>query len=450
MNEDKINTKINFGSETFKKYFANTSWMFAEKIFRSLVAFFVGIYVARYLGPGQFGLLNYAISFAGLFTSFANLGMDSIVVRELVKSPEKKDEILGTVFRLRLIGSLVTITLVSLTAFLTNEPTFNLLLIVIISSATVFQSFAIVEQFFQSKVQAKYNVIAQSSSFFVASILKILLVIFNQPLMYFAVVQSLEMVFLAVGYYFVYTKNGFSITQWKFTKHLAKSLLKDSWPLVLSGVVIAIYMKIDQVMIKYFMSVKDVGYYAAAVKLCEAWYFVPMAVSTSVFPAIVNAKQTSEKLYINRLQKLYDFLAAISIAIAIPVTILSDFIINLLFGPVYQPAATVLTIYIWAGVATFLGVASSQYLISENLTKLAFYRTLIGMIVNVIMNLFLIPIYGINGAAVATLVSYSLATFSIGFTKKTANQFKMMLKSVFFVNIIKEVFKNGFNIKTKD
>jgi O-antigen/teichoic acid export membrane protein len=450
VSENNINTKINFGSETFKKYFANTGWMFAEKIFRTLIAFFVGIYVARYLGPAQFGLLNYAISFAGLFTSFANLGMDSIVVRELVKSPERKDEILGTVFRLRLVGAFVTISLVTLTAFLTNEPSFNLLLIVIISSATVFQSITIVEQFFQSKVQAKYNVIAQSSSFIIASIIKVMLVFFNQPLIYFAIVQTLEILFLAIGYYFVYTSNGYTFSQWKFVKETAKNLFRDSWPLVLSGVVIAIYMKIDQVMIKYFMSVKDVGYYAVAVKLCEAWYFVPMAISTSIFPAIVNAKQVNEKLYLSRLQKLYDFLAAIAIAIAIPVTFLSDFIINLLYGQAYQPAASVLTIYIWAGVATFLGVASSQYLISENLTKLAFYRTLIGMIVNVIMNLYLIPIYGINGAAIATLVSYTLATFSIGFTKKTSHQFIMMMKSLLFINIIKEVLKNGLNFKTKD
>lgn len=449
MSNDNINTKINFGSETFKRYFANTSWMFAEKIIRTLVAFFVGIYVARYLGPGNFGLLNYAISFAGLFTSFANLGMDSIIIRELVKTPERKNEILGTVFRLRLIGSIITVTLVAATAFLINETSFNLILIVIVASATVFQALGVIEQFYQSRVQAKFNVYAQSTSFLTASMLKILFVVFRQPLLYFAIVQTLESVFLAIGYYFVYKKNKFSISNWKFERQLAYQLLTDSWPLVLSGVVIAIYMKIDQVMIKNFMTIKDVGYYAVAVKLCEAWYFVPMAISTSVFPAIVNAKQTSEKLYLSRLQKLYDFLAAISIAIAIPVTLLSDFIINLLFGPAYKPAAPVLTIYIWAGVATFLGVASSQYLISENLTKISFYRTLLGMIVNIIMNWFLIPIYGINGAAIATLISYSLSTFSIGFSKSCSNQLWMMVKSILFINILTALFNYGLNFKRK-
>lgn len=450
MDDNKINTRINFGSETFKRYFANTSWMFAEKIFRTLVAFFVGILVARYLGPDKFGLFNYAISFAGLFTSFANLGLDSIVIRELVKTPEKRDEILGTVFRLRVVGSFVTIGLVSLTAFLIHEPTFNLLLIVIIASATIFQSLGVVEQFFQSRVEAKYNVFAQSTSFFIASVLKVLLVLFNQPLLYFAIVQTLESLFLAIGYYTVYRKNNLTLLNWRFNSKTAVMLIKDSWPLVLSGVVIAIYMKIDQVMIKNFMEIKDVGYYAAAVKLCEAWYFVPMAISTSVFPAIVNAKQISEKLYLSRLQKLYDFLAAVAIAIAIPVTFLSDFIINILFGIKFQPASSVLTIYIWAGVATFLGVASSQYLITENLTKLSFYRTLIGMIVNVVMNLFMIPAYGINGAAFATLISYSIATFSVGLSKRTFNQLIMMIKSILMINLFKEISKYVLNNKTKN
>lgn len=424
--------------------------MFAEKIFRTLIAFFVGIFVARYLGPGQYGLLNYAISFSGLFTSFANLGMDSIVVRELVKNPERRNEILGTVFRLRLIGALVTISLVSFVAFLVNEPSYNLFLILIISSATIFQSIGVVEQFFQSRVEAKFNVYAQSASFFISSLLKILLILSNQPLIYFAIVQTLESVFLAAGYYAVYKKNNYSFDDWRFNSRTAIELMKDSWPLVLSGVVIAIYMKIDQVMIKNFMTATDVGFYAVAVKLCEAWYFVPMAISTSVFPAIVNAKQTSEKLYLSRLQKLYDFLAAIAIAIAIPVTFLSDFIINLLFGAVYRPAAPVLTIYIWAGIATFLGVASSQYLISENLTKLSFYRTLLGMIANVLLNLILIPNFGISGAAVATLVSYSLATFSIGFSRATKKQLMMMIRALLLINILKEIFNYGIKLKRKN
>ena len=162
-----------------------------------------------------------------------------------------------------------------------------------------------------------------------------------------------------------------------------------------------------------------------------------MAITASLFPAIINAKQISEKLYLSRLQKLYDLMAWMAILIALPVTFFSKEITFILLGAKYLPSAPVLTIYIWAGVATFLGVASSQYLITENLTKLSFYRTLIGLIVNVILNLILIPKIGIIGSAVATLVSYSMATISIGFTKRTYHQLVMMMQSILFINMFK-------------
>jgi O-antigen/teichoic acid export membrane protein len=183
------------------------------------------------------------------------------------------------------------------------------------------------------------------------------------------------------------------------------------------------------------MSEEAVGYYAAAVRLCEAWYFIPVTLCNAIFPAIVNAKNVSEEFYNNRMQKLYDILTWIAIGIAIPVTIFSGQIIQLLFGNEFSPAAPVLTIYIWAGIAVFLGVASSQYLINENLTKLSFFRTLVGMILNVILNLVLIPIYGIIGSAIATLISYTIVTFILSFHNQFILQFKMMLRSVFGISL---------------
>lgn len=439
--QEDINTKINFGSEAFKKYFANTTWMFAERIIRLWIVFLVGIYVIRYLGPENFGVLSYAISFVGLFSTLATLGLDSIVVRELVKEPQRRDEILGSVFYLRIAGAVIAIVLTILTAFLLKETRYNITLIGIIVTSAVFQSLNVVEYYFQARVESKFNVYVQSASLIIASIIKVFLVLFSAPLIYFAIVYVAEYFFLSIGFYIVYRANNLNISAWRYRYKTAITLLKDSWPLVLSGLVIAVYMKIDQVMIKNMLSSTEVGYYAAAVKLSEAWYFIPMAICASLFPAIVKAKQISEKLYLSRLQKLYDILAWLAIGIAVPVTFLSEIIIKIIFGVKFLPAAPVLTIYIWAGVATFLGVASSQYLISENMTKLSFFRTLIGMVINVFLNLWLIPIYGIVGSALATLISYSFATIAIGFSKKTYPQLVMMLKSIFFLslfNLIKD------------
>jgi O-antigen/teichoic acid export membrane protein len=373
----------------------------------------------------------------GLFAAFATLGLDNITVRELVISPDKKDEILGSTFFLKIFGAILSILLIWLTTILISETSYNKLLILIIAFSTIFQSFNVIDLYFQSKVLSRFTVYVQVSTLFISSTLKFLLVIFNFPLLYFAIVMLVETALIAAGFNVVFKINHQLILKWQFVNSRAKQLLKDSWPLILSGLVIAIYVKIDQVIIKNMMTDKDVGYYAAAVRIAEAWYFIPTAISTSVFPAIINAKKISEKLYLSRLQKLYDILAWVAICISIPITIFSKDIIKFLLGPDFIQSASVLTIYIWAGVAVFLGVASSQYLINENLTKISFLRTFIGMVFNIVLNLILIPKMGIIGSALATLISYSVATFTIGLTKKTFHQSVMMVKSILFLNLFK-------------
>lgn len=438
MNEDdKIDTSINFGSEAFKKYFANTSWMFAEKIIRLLVGFVVGIYVVRYLGPEDFGLFSYALSFVGLFATISTLGLDSIVVRELVKKPERRDEILGSVFNLRIWGAVLSIALLAATVFITREASFTIVLILIISATNIFQCLNVVEYYFQAKVESKFNVYVQSTAMLAAGVLKVILILTQSPLIFFAIVHVSESVVLSIGYVIVYKKNNLSITKWYFRKDTAKILLKDAWPLILSGIVISVYARIDQIMIKNMLETKEVGLYAAAVKLAESWYLVPIVISSSLFPAILKAKEINEQLYFSRLQKLYDLLAYLAIGFSIVMSIFSGFIIELLFGKDFVQSAPVLTIYVWAGVSVSLGIATSQFLVSENLTKISFYRTFLGMILNVVLNLLLIPTMGIKGSAIATLISYTAATFSIGLTKKTFSQFKLMLNSILFVSLFR-------------
>jgi O-antigen/teichoic acid export membrane protein len=435
-NSGKIDSKINFSSDSFKKYFANTSWLFFERILRILISFIVSIFVVRYLGPKDFGLYSYVLSFAWLFASFSSLGLESISTREIVKHPDRRNEINGTVFFLRLAGGIVALVVTGITLTIIGEETYTSILILIFSGSFILQAFTAIEYYFRGIVKAKYNAYALSASVILSSALKVIFILQKASIIYFVIAATAEYLFLAIGLVIVYRQNNLSIFNWKYSKAWASSLLKDSWPLALSGIVVMIYMRIDQVMIKNMMSDEAVGYYAAAVRLCEAWYFIPVTLCNAIFPAIVNAKNVSEAFYNNRMQKLYDLLTWLAIAIAIPVTIFSSLIIQLLFGSDFADASPVLTIYIWAGVAVFLGVASSQYLINENLTKLSFMRTLIGMILNVILNFILIPSYGIVGSAVATLVSYTVVTFILSVHRNFGTQFKMMLRSVFGISLL--------------
>lgn len=436
----KAYKNMQFSSE-FRNYFANTGWLFFERIVRMIIALFVGVYVARYLGPSNYGLLSYAVSLVGLFSAIATLGLDKIVVRNLVKDEKKQEELLGTAFALKFIGFILLLGLLTLAVQFTTNDSFTNLLILIIALSTFFQSFNVIDFYFQSRVLSKYVVHVQIISGISAAIIKLLLIYFSMDLIYFAAVMVVESVILGIGLIAAYAKQKMSIFKWRIKIDLAKRLLRDSWPLILTGIAISIYMRIDQVMIKELMDTGAVGNYAVAVKLSEVWYFIPMAITSSLFPAIIDAKKISEKLYYKRLQKLYALMTWLAIGIALPITFLADDIIRLLFGMQYQDAAGVLVIYVWAGVFVFLGVASSQYLIVENYTRISFFRTAIGAIVNVGLNIVLIPKYGINGAAMATLISYFVSVFSIILIPKTHKNSVLMLKSFSLLGAIRSVLK---------
>ena len=430
---------IPISSQGFKRYFANTSWLMGHRVLSMVVALFVGVYVARYLGPERFGLLSYAGSFVGLFTALATLGLDGIMVRELVKTPERRDELLGTAFWLKAGGAILMWIGIAAAVPFTHNDTQTNILIVIIAFAIIFQAFNVIDFNYQAEVKSKYVVYVQLVQLVVSSIIKLILIWISAPLIYFACVFLLDAVVHSVGLTAVYLKNTGKVWRWKWRWETAKELLRNSWPLILSGMAITIYMKIDQVMIKEMLNAKQVGLYAAAVRLSEAWYFVPMAITSSVFPAIINAKKQSEAFYYQRLQQLYDLMVWLAVAIALPTTFLAPWVIRVLYGEAFSPAAGVLSIHIWAGVFVFLGIASGKWFLCENYIKKNFYRTSIGMISNVVLNLILIPLYGIYGAAIATLLGQMTANLLYDiFDKQTYPSLKLKTNALNPFYFIKE------------
>jgi len=409
-----------------RKYFSNTSWLLGERVLRMAVLLFVGVYVARYLGPERFGLLSYTLSFVWLFSSLASFGLDDILVRELVKYPEQRKNLLGTVFWLKVFGTLVMGTAIALVLKYKVEDQQTYWMIALITFGFLFQATNVVDFYFQSQVQSKFAVRAQAIQLILTSLFKIYLVWNQAELIWFAFALMLDQVIVAVLFLLVYHWKIEWFPFFSFTWIQAKKLMKDSWPLIFAGMVVTVHMKIDQVMLKEMLDVKAVGVYSAAVKLCEAWYFVPSLITASLFPVIISSKQKSDTLYQQRMQKLYDLMVWVSVTVAIPTTFLADWVIVILYGNDFEASATVLRIYIWAGVFTFLGVASFKWLVTENLQHYSFYVLAIGTIINIGSNLLLVPIYGINGAAVATFISYGIGSYAgLAFFKKSRQAFWM-------------------------
>ncbi|MEO9656086.1 flippase [Marinomonas sp.] len=416
----------------FLKYLKNTSWMMAEQFLRMIAGLFVAFWVARYLGPEQFGVFSYTLAFTAIFSGVAKLGLDGIMVRELVNFPEKYDVYLGTAFWLKVIGAILVIGVVTLIVPFTSNDVETNVFIFIIVMGLVFQSFEVIEFYFQSQVLAKVVSICKIIQLVLSSLVKIYLVLAKAELIWFVFVATFDVMTLAVSYFIVYRLKEKKSFYKEFDVSIARLLLKDSWPLIFSSIVVTIYMRIDQIMIKEMLGEYDVGIYSSAVRLSEVFYFIPMIISTSLFPAIIKAKKQGERHYKKRLQQLYTFMVWVAIAIATPITFIADWLIVCLFGSAYLEAGLVLSIHIWAAIFVFLGVPFSKYLLSENLSKLAFQRTLLGAIINIILNFFLIPMYGVLGAAVATLISQFVANYVYDFfDARLKSQLIIKTKSIF-------------------
>lgn len=396
----------------FQKYFQNTGWMFFARIFGMAIAFFVTAIVARYLGPEKYGTLMYAVSFVGLFSFIASLGMDHIIYRELIKYPEKESDILGTSFILRMAGGFIA---VFATIFLSSFFVHDLLekkLILIISLSFIFQSFSILNYTFQSRLENKklsYIIIIVN---IILSLLKLLIVFSNKGVLFLSAILVIEPILYGLFLVFCYSRYFGKIRRWSFNKNMAKDIVKASLPLMFSAVFILIYSRIDQIIVKHYLNSTAVGLYSAAVTLSEVWYFIPSIIASTLFPSIINARKSDEAIYKKRVIHLTILLVGISSFIAFFGTIFAKLILHIIFGLNFVDAYRVLQFYIWSGVGISIGTVLIQYLITEKLSSIILYTSIIGMVINIALNLLLIPHYGINGSALATLISYTLGPVS--------------------------------------
>jgi O-antigen/teichoic acid export membrane protein len=419
----------------FRKYFANTSWLMGERILRMIVALFVGVYVARYLGPAQFGLLSYAGSFVGLFTALATLGLDGIVVRELVKTPERREELLGTAFWLKIGGAiLMWITIIAAVPLTNNDIETNTL-IAIIAFAAVFQAFNVIDFNFQAEVKSKYVVHAQLVQLLISSVAKLVLIFIEAPLLWFAWVYCLDAVVLAMGLAVMYLQNSGKFGAWQWRWQVARDLLRDSWPLILSGIVITINMKVDQVMLKELTNSTEVGLYAAAVNLSQGLYMLPMIFAQSFYPKFINLYNNKDKFY-SFVQTFSSFMVIGAMILSIIISWHSNHIIYLLYGDSYAHAALILSIHVWTLVIVFMEVAFGRWLLIENKQKFTAYRNFFMALINIILNYYLIPIYGAIGAAVASLLSIFIGYYLFfAFFMETRKIFILQTKSILLLGI---------------
>ena len=406
-----------------------------EQLLRMVAGLLVGVWVARYLGPEQFGAFSYVLAFTSIVVSLAKLGLDNILIRELINHPEQYNNYLGTAFWLKLIGAMFVIILLAFILPLTSNDTSTNFYIFIISLGLIFQSTEVIGFYFESQVLAKIISICKIIQLTLSSLLKIYLILMQADLIWFVIVTLFDMVSLAISYLIAYHFSKRTYFYLYFNKNLAFKLLKNAWPLIISTILVSIYMRIDQIMIKEILGEYAVGIYSAAIKISECWYCIPILVSSSLFPAIMNAKKISNTLYLQRLQQLYIMMIWIAISIAIIVTLLNEQIVHFLYGTQYEAAKSILILHIWTSIFVFIGIIGSKWILSENLQIYANYFLIIGIIINFSLNLILIPTYGIIGSAISILISQIVSSYiAPALFKPTRLRFQMATKALFPFN----------------
>jgi PST family polysaccharide transporter len=421
-------------SSALKSIIINTGWIFALRFIRVLFAFFVGAWMARYLGPTDFGVLNYAMAFVILFGPITKLGLETVVVQEIVRAPGEKDEILGTTFFLRLASGIVSmVVVVAAIALMRPGDVVTRTLAAIISFGMIFQAYDAVDLWFQAEVKSKYAVYPKSAALILANLMKIYFILTRASLAAFAWVSALEVIIAGGGLIIAYRAAGFDIKAWRVRWARAKQLLNLGWPMILAGSFAVVYLKIDQVMLGQMVGQSEVGIYSTAVKISEAWYFVPVAISMSVFPFLVQGKGLGEAVYRSRVQQLYDLLVWVALVVAVVMTFTAHIVIVLVFGEQYARAGSILAIHTWAGIFIFLREALGRWFITENLLMFSFISNGVGAAVNVLLNLMLIPPYGGIGAAVATVISYAVAGYFACFIHPKAREAAWMMSKALIV-----------------
>jgi O-antigen/teichoic acid export membrane protein len=407
------------GDRHVRGVISNSAWFMGDRIARMGVGLLVGVWLARYLGPSLYGEFNYAFAFAMMFAPVAMLGLDDIGIRELIKAPSNRDDILGTIFFLMLLGGLAVFFLATAIIFLVRpDDALTHWLVAIMTVGSIFQAFIAIEFWFESQLQWKYTVFAKQTAFLIVSAVKIALILTKAPLLAFAWAGLAEIVVASAGLVIVYRAKGYRLRTWRFSRTIAGTFLKDSWPQIFSVFLTMVYLKIDQVMLGSIAGNEELGFYSAAVRLTEAWYFIPLGICSSVFPAIVTARAADERLFYERMQRLYNLMALITYGIAIPVMFFSDRIVELLFHAAYAKTGPLLAVLIWTGLFTSLGAARHVFMVSQNWLRINLASTLLGCLMNIALNYLLIPVYGAMGAIIASLISYWFAVHGTCFIFK--------------------------------
>lgn len=398
-----------------------------------VLLFFVLAIVARHLGPDKFGTLSYVAAVSAIFGVIGQFGFENVVVKDLVGHAEKQTEILGTSFALKFLTYLCASSAMIAYGFFAHQDNTERSLFVLSSIGLLITPFLVTHSWFNARVMARSTALAGIFGNIISSASRLAFVVMSANIVLFAASNLIQtFVSAAVSLRFFIAANGPPLSSWRYSHNIAVKIMAESWTFFLGSLFSIIYLKMDVALLRWLSGPTEAGLYSVATQISEAAYFVPGAILTSIFPAMIALRQSNQDRFNLRLQQIFDIMLLSSLGIMIPIIFIGAFSITLIFGDVYGPASSILIVHVLAMPFIFMGTAFVRWIVVEKLTRFFLFSQGAGIVVNGVLNLLLIPILGGVGAAIATVISYAIALYLIlAFHPQTRPIFAMMSSSLF-------------------
>lgn len=414
----------------------NAGWLMGGRIAQMVISFAVNLFTARFLGPSNYGLINYAATYISFFMALCTLGINSVLVKEILDHPKKDGEILGTTLVLRIISSVLSMAMMLLVVFFIDAGEKDTMIVVLLCSfSLIFGSFEIFNFWFQAYMNSKVTAIATFIAYCVTSLYRILLLCFGKSVGYFAFATSVDYICVALLLGFAYKKHGGG--KLSFSVDCAKRLLKSSYPFILSGLMISVYAQTDKIMLKQMLGVTEVGYYSTAVHICSLWGFVITAIIHSLQPSIVEAFKRSEKEFNDLNCKLYAIVFYLSVILSLITMLTSDILIMILYGSDYSPAAAPLRVVVWYTAFSYLGGARDIWIVCKKKQKYMVLIYGLAAVINVVLNFVFIPIWGASGAALASLCTQVFSSIVLPFIISPLRENSLLMLDAISMKLLK-------------
>lgn len=414
----------------------NAGWLIMGRIAQMAINFVVGLLTARYLGPSNYGLINYAAAYTGFFSSLCSLGINSVIVKELTDDFDSDGEILGTSLFMQAVSSIFSAIAIICIVFIVDNGSSIICTVVALSSVgMVCNVFSIFNYWFQSRLQSKVTAIASLMAYAITAAYKVLLLIQGKSVVWFALATAVDYICLAVFLLIAYKKHGGR--RLSVSMQRAKQLLKKSCHFILPGLMVAVYAQTDKIMLKQMISEAEIGFYSTAVSLCSVWCFILSAIIDSLYPEIAKTHKSDSRLFERRNKQLYAIVFYLSVCVSLVITCLAEPLVCILYGKAYLPTTAPLRVITWYTAFSYLGVARNAWVVCENRQKYLIWVYASAAISNVLLNLLLIPRFGATGAAVASLAAQVVTTMIAPFfIKGLQRNSKLMVEAI----LLKDVF----------